>query len=258
MQPRGARHTAESQPEADSLESESDAIAARAVEAEVEPEAEEPVPSFSEQMAEQLGGVRGLVESSIPVTLFVIVNFIGEHTKAWPLRTSLIVAVGVALLMAGFRLSRKQPIRHALNGVFGVAIGAFIALRSNDARDFYLPGILISAAYAVAMIASVLFRRPLVGWIWAVMADKGATRWRDEPKLVKLFGWLTVLWALVYLLKTVVQSLLYLAHQTDLLGIARLALGWPPYILLAAFTVWRVRRVTHGSGEPASTTGAPA
>ena len=206
---------------------------------------EEKEPSFSEQMAEQLGGVRGLVESSIPVTLFVVVNFLGDHFHWWPLRTSLIAAVGVALLMAAFRLSRRQPIRHALNGVFGVAIGAFIALRSNDARDFYLPGILLSAGYAVAMIASVAFRRPLVGWIWSVMADGGGTRWRDEPKLTRVFGWLTILWAVVYAGKVGVQSVLYLAHQTDLLGITRLALGWPPYILLAAFTVWRVRKITH-------------
>src|SRR5258706_15707954 len=118
----------------------------------------EVIPSFSEQMAEQLGGVRGLIESSIPVTLFVVANFLGDHFEWWPLRTSLIASVGVALLMAAFRLSRREPIRHALNGVFGVAIGAFIALRSGDARDFYLPGILLSAGYAVAMIASVAFR----------------------------------------------------------------------------------------------------
>jgi hypothetical protein len=213
---------------------------------------EEVVPSFSEQMAQQLGGVRGLVESSIPVTLFVVVNFLGTHFRWWSLRVSLIAAVAVALAMAGYRLSRRESIRHALNGVFGVAIGAFIALRSGDARDFYLPGIILSAGYAVAMLASVLFRRPLVGWIWSVMADGGGTRWRDEPRLTRLFGWLTVLWAAVYVLKVGIQSGLYLAHQNDLLGITRLALGWPPYILLAAFTVWRVRRVTHGNRpEPA-------
>src|SRR5690348_18430925 len=115
-------------------------------------DAEEVMPSFSEQMAEQLGGVRGLIESSIPITLFVIVNFLGDHFHWWPLRTSLIIAVGVAVLMAVYRLTRREPIRHAINGVFGVALGAFIALRSNDARDFYLPGILLSAAYVIAKI----------------------------------------------------------------------------------------------------------
>jgi Protein of unknown function (DUF3159) len=216
----------------------------------------EVVPSFSEQMAQQLGGVRGLVESSIPVTLFVVLNFLGDHLDWWPLRTSLLGAVVVALLMAAFRLSRREPVRHALNGVVGVAIGALIALRSGDARDFYLPGILLSAGYALAMIASVMFRRPLVGWIWSVMVDGGGRRWRDEPRLVRVFGWLTVLWAGVYLVKVGVQAGLYLAHQTDLLGVMRLALGWPPYIVLAAFTVWWVRRVTHSTEPaPANTAG---
>jgi len=205
--------------------------------------AEEVFPSFSEQVAQQLGGLRGLIESSIPLTLFIVVNFLGERYDRWSLRTSLIVAVGVALAIAAYRLSRRESIRHALNGVFGIGIGALLALRSGDARDFYLPGILLAAAYGVALFASVAVRRPIVGWIWSVMADGGGTRWRDEPRLTRLFGWLTVLWGLMYLFKVAVQTGLYLAHQTDLLGVARLALGWPPYILLAALTVWRVRRL---------------
>jgi hypothetical protein len=43
-------------------------------------EEELPFPSFSEQIAEQLGGVRGLFESSIPVAVFVVVNIV------WALR----------------------------------------------------------------------------------------------------------------------------------------------------------------------------
>ena len=36
--------------------------------------AEEVLPTFSEQIAEQLGGVRGMIESSVPVLAFVLVN----------------------------------------------------------------------------------------------------------------------------------------------------------------------------------------
>jgi hypothetical protein len=211
---------------------------------DTEEQEEEPIPSFSEQMAEQLGGVRGLVESSIPVTFFVVVNFVGDHFHRWPLRTSLIASVAVALALAAFRLSRRQPVRHALNGVFGIAIGAAIAWNSGEARDFYLPGIILSAAYGVAMLASVAFRRPLVGWVWSVMLDGGGVRWREDLRLLRAFSWLTVLWASVYLAKVGIQYGLYQAHQTDLLGLTRLLLGWPPYILLAAVTVWVVRRTT--------------
>src|SRR5258705_8759513 len=87
---------------------------------------EEPLPSFSVQMSEQLGGVRGLVESSIPITLFVVVNFLGDHFEWWSLRTSLIVAVAATLSMAAYRLSRRESARHSLNGVFRIPVGAYI------------------------------------------------------------------------------------------------------------------------------------
>ncbi|GAA0722629.1 DUF3159 domain-containing protein [Dactylosporangium roseum] len=207
---------------------------------------EEQLPSFSVQMSEQLGGVRGLVESSIPITLFIVVNFLGDHFKWWSLRTSLIIAVGAALSMAAYRLSRREPTRHAFNGVFGIAVGAYIAWKSGDAKDIYLPGMFLSAGYVVGMLASVVFGRPLVGWLWSVMLDKGGTRWYDNPRLRRAFVWLTVLWAFVYAAKLGVQVLLYrdtAENADDLLGVVRLALGWPPYALLAALTVWQARRI---------------
>jgi uncharacterized protein DUF3159 len=195
-------------------------------------------PSFSEQLAEQLGGWRGLLESSVPVTVFVIANIVSG------LRPAIIIAVSAGLLIAAFRLTRRQSVRHAVNGLFGIMLGAFIAWRSGEARDFYLPGIVISAAYAAALIGSVVLRWPLVGWIWSVVLDGGSTRWRQDPALLRAFGWLTVLWAVIYLIKVAIQSGLYLAHQDGWLGVARIALGWPPYALLLAITVWSVRRVS--------------
>jgi len=113
---------------------------------------EEALPSFSEQLAEQLGGWRGLIESSIPVTVFVIVNVVTS------LRPAIIVSVASGLLIAVYRLSRRQSVRHAVNGLFGIFIGAAIAWRSGEARDFYLPGIIISALYALAMVWSRAIR----------------------------------------------------------------------------------------------------
>lgn len=212
------------------------------------PAEDETLPTFTEQIAEQLGGVRGIVESSIPVTVFVIVNIV------WALRPALIISVASALAIAVWRLARRQPIRHAVNGLFGIVIGVVIAWRTGDARDFYLPGILLSLAYGVAMLASVVIRRPLVGWVWSILVAGGSTAWREHPRLVRTFSWLTVLWALVYLAKMALQYALFLADRADALGVARLALGYPPYALLIAITVWAVRRASRGLpvAEPAN------
>ncbi len=201
----------------------------------------EVLPTFSEQLAEQLGGIRGVLESSIPIAVFIIVNF-------WALRPAMIVSIGSALLIAVVRLLHRQTIRHAVNGVFGVAIGVAFAWKTGSAKDFYLPGIILSAVYGLAMIASVLVRRPLVGWIWSLLIAGGSTRWRDRPPMVRLFSRLTLLWAGTYLVKVAIQTWLFGntgAHDPGTaLGIARLALGYPPYALLLAFTVWSVRRLT--------------
>jgi Protein of unknown function (DUF3159) len=213
---------------------------------EADTDAEEPLPSISEQVAEQLGGVRGLIESSIPVLVFVLANVIGGWfhwaDKSDKLKVAVVVAVATALLIAVFRLIRKQPIRHAINGLFGIALGAWLALRSGDERDFYLPGILLAVGYGVALIASVLVKRPLVGWIWSVVMAGGSSQWRSEPKLVRTFGWLTLLWAAIYLVKAGVQAVLYTADMATMLGVVRIVLGYPPYLLLLAVTVWAVRR----------------
>lgn len=199
---------------------------------------EEKLPSFAEQVADQLGGVRGLIESSLPVTVFVIVNLI------WDLKPAIYVAVAFAVLVAVFRFSRKQPIRHAINGIFGIALGAWLALRSGEARDFYLPGIFISLGYAVAMLISVALRQPIVGWIWSVVMARGSSHWRTQPRLLKTFGWLTILWAAIYLIKVAVQGALYAANLEHALGVARVVMGFPPYAMLLLLTMWAVRRVT--------------
>ncbi|MFJ8577729.1 DUF3159 domain-containing protein [Micromonospora sp. NPDC093277] len=207
-------------------------------EPELGPEDEERLPSLAEQMADQLGGWRGLVESSIPVVVFVIANVVGE------LRPAVIASVAVALLLAGLRLAQRRPVRHAVNGLFGIAIGAAIAWRTGNERDFYLPGILYGIGYGLALLLSAAIRQPLVGWLWSVLVAKGKSEWRDDPRLVRTFTQLTVLWGVVWLAKVGVQAGLYLAHQDTALGVARLALGYPPYALLLLITIWTVRRVT--------------
>lgn len=205
---------------------------------------EEAVPTFSEQLADQLGGARGVLESSIPVAVFVIVNV------AWAkhLNYALAIAGASALVIAVIRLMRRQTVRHAVNGLVGVAIGGWLSYRSGSARDFYLPGIILSCVYGIAMLISVFVRRPAIGWVWSLLAARGSTEWRSKPAMVKLFSRLTVLWAVVYIAKTIIQAWLFRSTAADDpatgLGIAALLLRYPPYALLLGLTIWAVRRHT--------------
>ncbi len=191
-----------------------------------------------------------MVESSIPVLAFVIVNIV------WSLTPALVVAVAMGLGIAGYRMWRKQSVRHAINGLFGIAIGAALALKTGDAKTFFVPGILLTLGYGLAMIGSVVARRPLVGWLWSLVADNGGNRWRLDEGLRRVFGWLTVLWATVFLAKFVVNVWIYFAagltddEKASILGVMRIVLGFPPYAILLALTIWAVRRYQRTSDQP--------
>lgn len=205
------------------------------------PADEEPLPTISEQMSEQLGGWRGLVESSIPVLAFVLINM------GWGLYPAIAGSVGTAVAIAIFRLVRRQPIRHAVNGLVGIAFGAYLAYRSGDAKDFYLPGIILSMGQGVGLLISAAVRRPIIGYVYAIVAAGGKHTWRDDPRMLYTFQWLTVLWAVSLFVRGGVQWALWEADLDHLLGVARVGLSWPIYLGMLALTVWAVRRATRQS-----------
>lgn len=219
-----------------------------------EPE-EEPLPSMSEQIAEQLGGVRGLIESSIPILAFVLLNVVLGDWVDLPKRTALYWAIGGALgtavAIGVYRLVRRQPVRHAVNGIVGVGIGAFLAYRTGDAKNFYLPGILLTLGQVVLLVLSVLVRRPIIGYVWGVLANGGKHDWFHNARLFRTFQWLTLVWAGSLFVRAGVQGVLYLQDQANAIGIVRILISWPIYAATFAFTIWAVRRVTREQqGEP--------
>jgi hypothetical protein len=192
--------------------------------------------AFRQDVISQIGGWRGMAESAVPVLVFIVANMVTE------LRPALWWSVGSALAIAGWRLTRKQSPRQALNGLFGIAIAAFLAARTGRAEDFYLPGILLGLAYSVAFALSALLRWPLVGVAWGFLTGAG-TAWRQDRALRRLFTWLTVLWAVVWSARIGIQAAMYLTGaDSTALGVARLVLGYPPLIALLAVTIWVVRR----------------
>jgi hypothetical protein len=209
------------------------------------------LPPFTEQLSQQLGGVKGVVEAAVPITLFVVLNPLLPESMGplSGLQWAIVISASSAIAIAVWRAIRKEPIRHALNGLFGIALGAFLAWRSTDARDFYLPGIIQGAIYGVLLIVSALVRHPVIGWIYAVVAQGGKKEWRQNRPLVDILSRITILWGVVFLLKNAVRIWLYWIDADNALGLVTLFGGWPVTIALTAFTIWAVRRHMKAVGE---------
>jgi hypothetical protein len=210
---------------------------------------EDELPSMSEQIAEQLGGVRGLIESSLPVLMFVLLNVVlGSAVLGLEKQTALYGAIAgsviSALAIGGFRLARKQPVRHAVNGLFGIALGAYFAWRTGDAKNFYLPGILLTFGQAAVLLLSVVVRKPLIGYVWGIMANKGHQDWFGNARLFRTFQWLTLVWVASLSLRAGIQYYLWAQGEANALGIVRILISWPIYAATFAYTAWAIHRVT--------------
>jgi hypothetical protein len=186
-------------------------------------------------LLEQMGGVQGLVASTIPVAVFVVANVL------FGLQPALIAALAAGVGIAIWRIIRKQALQPAVSGLFAVGIAAFIAYRTGEARGFYLPGLLFSAACGFAFLVSVLVRWPLAGVIWHGINGHAHT-WRSDRRLMRAYTFATLLWTLVFASRVVVQGWLYNADEATWLGIARLAMGYPLVGLALLGTIWAVRR----------------
>lgn len=217
---------------------------------------------YRSQMLASIGGWTGTVIAAIPTVVFVAVNI------ASSLRTAVYAAVGSAVVLALYRLARKQSVLQALSGLIGVVIAAAIARGTGEARNFFLIGILTSFAYGLAFLISMLVRRPLVGLVWefldpiskhhptaadvdpAAVGEPASTArteppWYRHRDLLRAYQWATLSGVVLFTTRGVVQTILYALDETTSLGIVKIVMGYPLWIAAVIFSFWIVRRARH-------------
>lgn len=186
-------------------------------------------PSGAAAFAQALGGPRGMIESALPAVTFVTAYTVNGQDA----RLAAIIALGVGALMALSRLARRQTPQFALSGLAGLALAAFVVSRTGRAEDFFLPGLLLNAGYALAFLISIVVRWPLPGVLLGLVEGKGMG-WRQDPAKVRTYARIAWVFVALFSLRLVVQLPLYLAGAVVALGVARVAMGVP----LFAVGIW--------------------
>lgn len=108
------------------------------------------------------GGWRGAMESAVPAVVFVLWWTVGE--QIWPAVAA--AAVAAAVLVA-IRLVQRQTVRFLVWAVLGVAIAAFVSMRTGRAQDAFLPGMFQTAGSGLLFALTNLVRWPLLGFVIA-------------------------------------------------------------------------------------------
>ncbi|MEU2357633.1 DUF3159 domain-containing protein [Streptomyces misionensis] len=181
---------------------------------------------------EAFGGVRGMVETVVPGLLFVAIFTVNKD-----LHLSAIAALAVSLVLVVVRLVRKDTVKHAFSGVFGVAFGVVFAMFTGNAKDFYLPGMLYTLGLALAYIVTTLAGVPLIGLILGPVFRENLS-WRTRnPGRKKAYAKSSWAWGLILLAKCAILFPLYWWSDTTRLGWVLVALKIPPF-LLAVWLTW--------------------
>lgn len=196
-------------------------------------------------LLERAGGIRGLIYSALPVTTYAVTAAALGRIPA------VIAALAVAALVLAWQLARRESLRPALWGFAGVVLCAGLALITGQAKDFYLPGIWIALLMAILFTGSILVRRPLVGVVWAWMTGRDGT-WRRVPRVRLAFDLVTAVMAAVSWSRFLVQNHLYGSDQAELLAVARLAMGWPLFLVTTTMMVLTVRYAIRALPRPAA------
>jgi len=192
-----------------------------------------------QQLLASFGGWSGTVVTAVPPVVFVIVNATAG------LRPAIIAALLTAAVLAVYRLLRKQPLQQALTGMLSVAVAAFIAARTGEARGFFLVGIASSIAYGSVFAISLLLRRPLVGVLWEFLEPSALPEgraWYRTAALRRAYDLASLAALTMFAARAIVQLRLFNENKTGLLAVTKLVMGFPLYIAVLGFAFWVVRR----------------
>lgn len=190
-----------------------------------------------EMIADAIGGWRGIIDSSLPGLVYVIVYMASGNNLTLAVWT----AVAAGVVIAIWRVARKKSVRQVLGGLAFVAFSAWLATKTENAANFFVLNVIVSIAYAFAFTISNLVKWPLVG-IMVGAATGDMTGWRSYEPLRRAYWLATWAWAGIFILKSLILTPLYLLELVGPLGIAKIVLGWPVLLLLGLWTYGLVKK----------------
>jgi hypothetical protein len=242
---------------------------------------------------EQLGGWRGMLDATLPTIAFIVGNSLGGlRPGIWAAGVAAVLvfmlrlvrresvqqafsglfAVAIAVAIAVYTGQARDFF------VFGIVRNAAIALVLFGSIALRRPLVGYAAEFLAPSHLGAMASHSLPGLrrgfdrVNATLHSRPATdpatgrrpadpepeqHWRDDPRMLRAYSWLTVLWGATFALRVVVQGPLYWQNEVELLGTASLVLGLPLTGLALLTTLWVVSRLHRHRCEPEDGDPAP-
>jgi len=191
-------------------------------------------------------GTGSLFDAILPPVIFLLINgLLGFQAAMW-------TSLGLAVLIAALRLSRKQSLLYALAGIGSVGLAIVIVWLLGRAEGYFLPN-LVSGGMTLAMaLVSLMIRRPFVAWT-SFIARRWPLDWYWHPRVRPAYSEVTIAWTVFFTVRLLWQISLFQAQAASQLALINALLGWPALIILLIFSylygTWRLSNLNGPSVE---------
>ena len=180
------------------------------------------------------------IDALFPPIVYVIGNTL------FGLKIGIILALSLALIVAIYRIYKKQTFIYAFGGVLGILIASGFAFFSDNASSYFLPKVISSGFLFLVSLISIIIGKPL-----AAVASHLSRGWKMDWFLRKdvkpAYREVTIVWTILFLLRMILQLILLEKGDLITLGWANILLGFPATIsvlvLSFIYGVWRLKNL---------------
>lgn len=191
-------------------------------------------------------GDGGIADAVIPPVIFLLINqFLGFEYAMWS-------ALAMALIITALRLFRGQSWLYALGGLGTVVLAILASKLLGQAQGYFLPNLATDVLLTLALVFSVIVRRPLVA-LTSRLTRRWPLDWYWHPRVRPAYTEVTLAWVVFFALRLLLKIMLFRAANAEGLALFNTLTGWPANIILLALSyiygTWRLRNLKGPSVE---------
>ena len=179
------------------------------------------------------GGKKGLIDSGIPSIVFLLVFNVRDS-----LHDGLYASVAVSIVITIIRLISRDTVQHAFAGLIGALFCAWLANRTGNPSDVFIPKLLTNLVYGTVYLIANLVGWPVLGLMLGPILGENLL-WRNDPARKKAYLRASWIWVAMFFTRIAVQYPIYKSGNVNLLGTVNLAMGYPLFIA-TAYASWMI------------------
>ena len=193
-----------------------------------------------------VAGNVGLLDTIIPPVLFLALNGWMSYQAA------MVGSLGLAVLIAVLRLSRKQSLFYALAGMSSVGLAIALAYLLGRSEGYFLPDIVNSGLVIGLSVVSLTIHKPMVAWT-SFLARRWPLDWYWHELVRPAYTEVTLAWIIFFALRLFWQVTLFRGNDIGQLALVNTLSGWPATIILLIvsylYGTWRLANLGGPSVE---------